>query len=128
MKVSRRNALFGGAAAVTMPLPIIQPDAAVIAAVDRLLANQADLYRLSDRRITIEGEHETEAECEALMDRTNDIIAELEQLPPPTSSAGIVAYARAALVMHPRDIEGGRFATDHGEWLSLVALEQLVAA
>ena len=125
---TRRSVIAAfSAAAITRPTKAAtSPDAAIIATVNRLLANAADMDRLSDQRLTIAAERATQAQMDVLVDQGNEIADCLEELGRPTTLAGVKAMARAALRFHPAycdgDVEAGEDLTD---WLTVTVMQAL---
>ena len=63
---------------------------------------------------------------EALYNRRDELMAAIENAGPPTSMAGIIATARAALAAHyQRDSDGVALASSDSEWLLLMCAEAL---
>jgi len=127
---TRRAALRGTfatiiASAVTAPaIATSSPDARLIALCGQLDALQDDFAELFGRCVTIEQEHATEPEMDALHAREDALMAQIEAAGPPTTMVGIVAVARAGLAMHPhRDTDGTAIAGDDNHWLLLLACE-----
>lgn len=105
-------------------------DARLIALCGQLDALQDDFDELFSRRTTIAEEEQTEHEMDALYARKDALMTQLEEAVeadgPPTTMRGIVAVARAGLLMHPhRDTDGTTIASDDGEWLLLMCAEAL---
>jgi hypothetical protein len=130
--VSRRTALCGTVVTVFAGT-FAAPDIAVSPGDTRLIGLCGQLDALQDafsdlfaRRMTIEQEHATEPEMEALLDRQDALLDAIEAAGAPTTAAGIAAVARTALALYPhRDAEGSTIAHDDSHWLLLVACEAL---
>jgi hypothetical protein len=122
---SRHVALCGTVADMTAPARS-SADAKLMRLYSRLTALEAEFDAVFDRRTTIAEEEATESELDALDRRRTRLLAQIEAAGPPTTMAGVVATARAALAIHyHRDTNGNALASDDSEWLLLTACEAL---
>jgi hypothetical protein len=124
---SRRTALCGTITSMTAS-GRSSADARLLRLYSRLTALEAEFDAVFDRRTTIAEEEATESELDALDRRRTRLLAQIEAAGPPTTMAGVVATARAALAIHHyRDSNGTAIASDDSEWLLLMAAEVLIA-
>jgi hypothetical protein len=122
--VSRHAAMCGTIAAPGIAAG--SADAKLISLCHHLVALEDEVAELFDRRTTIAEEEATENEMDALYVRKDALMAQLDKVEPPTTMAGIVAVARAALATHyHRDLRGTAIASDDSHWLLLMACEAL---
>ena len=130
--ISRRAALRGMIAAVLAGIVAVpriavhSADARLIGLCCQLDALQDEFAKLFSRRTTIEQEEATEPEMAALHVRQITLVNAIEAVGTPTTMAGIVAIARAALAIYPdRDADGIAIAEDDAHWLLLQCAEAL---
>ena len=129
--MTRRGALRGvglialaGIAAKATPANAAQ-DADLIRACVELIAMQAELTALYDRRLTIEDEQRTEPEVDILIARAKEAEDRLSALPPPSTLAGVRAMSRMAVARWHLDNGDELWAEDFDEWVSLSIIEYL---
>ena len=122
---SRHVALCGTITSMTAPAGS-SADVRLLRLYSRLTALEAEFDAVFDRRTTIAEEEATESELDALDRRRTRLLAQIEAAGPPTTMAGVVATARAALAIHyHRDRNGTAIANDDSEWLLLQCAEAL---
>jgi hypothetical protein len=113
---TRRGALLGsalagliGGAAVAKAAQsstLANPDAALIALCDRIVAlNDAELA-LYEVRHSIEDEKRTEAALDALLDERTVIVERIQEMPDAATVDGLRAMARASLALAPKRLDG----------------------
>jgi hypothetical protein len=103
-------------------------DAELIALCGRLVAIADEISALAATLNTIEDEHRTQSQLDAMLADRNRVFDQIYSQPEVTTVAGALAMARAAvaIAIAPRDIDGEIIWTGNSEYLAWSFAEFIV--
>jgi hypothetical protein len=101
-------------------------DAELIVLCDRLVAAEGEISALAATQNTIEDEHRTKSQLDAMLANRNRVFDQIYNQPEVTTVAGALAMARAAIAVAPRNIDGEIIWAGNGEYLAWSVAEFIV--
>jgi hypothetical protein len=130
MQITRRLALLGAAATPTSAMPIAQtahgPDAELIRLCDRVVAIQAEETAMFEADPAADDDGSRfKPVMDALTEERRAIETRLYDVGAPTTKAGLLAAARAAVSEAPKDADGAISCVALAEWLAVGAVERM---
>lgn len=123
-----RAALVAGLTTPALATAAPSTDAELIALCDRLVAIADEISALAATLNTIEDEHRTQSQLDAMLADRNRVFDQIYNQPEVTTVAGALGMARAAVAVAPRNIDGEIIWTGNGEYLAWSFAEFIVRA